>query len=307
MSPEDARLGAVREGHRQRAPILDVDRIGLDEGALLRLPARRDVADVAAHVGYADRFAARFRLDLLQIKHRRQRMAAHADQRAAAGHRPMRRMRGMGAAVILLALHEQDLVPGGLQDFRRFGHRRRVDPVLRVHEEPAGVLDRRAGFLHLLQHALVHQRLWHLPADRRLIAFPPEIAGKRLFADHMLAGLHRIDDHRGVQMRGVQMSITSSSRSAIKSRKLRYAVGIGPARKIDDMVAPCRDRAYFNLYSVDAPVGMHVQFGHEAAARQTDPDFRHSRMPSRPRDRKTGVARSENQFGPDTSLALPSS
>ena len=246
-------------------------------------------------MGDADRLAPRFRLDLLQIKHRRQRMAAHADQRAAAGHRPMRRMRGMGAAVALLPLHEQDLVLCRLQDFRRFGHRRRVDPVFRVHEELAGLLDRRAGFLHLLQHALVHQRLRDVPADRRLIAFPPEIAGKRLFADHMLAGLHRIDDHRGVQMGWradvdhIELAVGDQvTEAAVRRRDLM------PARKIDDMVAPCRDRAYFNLYSVDAPVGMHVQLGHEAAARQTDPDFRHSRMPSRPAIGKTGVARSKS-------------
>jgi hypothetical protein len=32
-------------------------------------------------------------------------------------------------------------------------------------------------------------------ADRRLVAVAPEITRKRLFADDMFAGLHRIDDH----------------------------------------------------------------------------------------------------------------
>ena len=96
----------------------------------------------------------------------------------------------------LLALHEQDLVLGGLEKLDRLGHRRRVDPVFRIHEELSGRLDRRAGARHFFQHALVHQRLGHVLADRRLVAFPPEIAGKRLFADDMLAGPHRLDDHR---------------------------------------------------------------------------------------------------------------
>jgi hypothetical protein len=51
-----------------------------------------------------------------------------------------------------------------------------------------------------------------------------------------------------------------------------------PPRKIDDLVTPRRDGAYFHIYSVDAPVGMHVQLRDEAAARQTYPDFRHAHM-----------------------------
>ena len=64
-------------------------------------------------------------------------MTAHADQRAAAGHRPLRGMRGVRAAVALLGFHEQDLVLGRLEDLDVFRHRRRIDPVFRVHEQPA--------------------------------------------------------------------------------------------------------------------------------------------------------------------------
>ena len=114
-----------------------------------------------------------------------------------------------------------------LQDLHGLGHRRRVDPVFGIHEEPAGLVDRRAGIFHFLQHALVHQRLRHMLADRRFVAVPPEIAGERLFADDVLAGLHRIDDHRGVQIgRRADVDDIEHLRSAIRSRKLRYAVGI---------------------------------------------------------------------------------
>ena len=71
VAGKNSRLGAIGECEREGAPILDVDRIGFDECALIRPQTRRDVADVAGHARDAGHLAARFRLDLLEIKHRR--------------------------------------------------------------------------------------------------------------------------------------------------------------------------------------------------------------------------------------------
>src|SRR6266849_6511244 len=90
------------------------------------------------------------------------------------------------------ALHEQNLVFGGPQDLHGLGHRRRVDPVFCIHEEPASLADRRAGAFHFFYYALVHQGFWDVLADWRLVVFSPEITRKGLFADDMFAGLHRI-------------------------------------------------------------------------------------------------------------------
>ena len=138
------------------------------------------------------------------------------------------------------------------------------------------LLDRRAGRFHFLQHALIHQRLRHMLADRRLVAVAPEIAGERLFADHVLAGLHRIDDHRRVQIGrradvdDIDIGVGDQvAKAAIRRRDL-VAAG-----KLDDMIASRRDGPDLDIHAVDTPVGMHVQLGHKAAAGQTDPDFRH--------------------------------
>src|SRR5499427_5717605 len=71
-------------------------------------------------------------------------MTPHADVRAAAGRRPLGGMGGVRSAVALLGLHEQDLVLGGLQYLDGFRHRRRVDPIFRVHEKPGARFDGRA-------------------------------------------------------------------------------------------------------------------------------------------------------------------
>jgi hypothetical protein len=47
------------------------------------------------------------------------------------------------------------------------------------------------------------------------------------------------------------------------------------AGELDDMLATRRNGPDFNIHAIDTPVGMHVQFGHEAATSQADPDFRH--------------------------------
>ena len=224
--------------------------------------------------------APRAGLDLLQVKHGGERMAAHADQRAAAGHRPLRGMRRMRARVALLALHEQDLVFGRAQHLRGLGNRRRVDPVLRIHEELAGRLDRRAGRLHLRADALVHPCLRDMLADRRLIAVAAEIAGERLLADHMLAGTHRRHDHRCVQVR--RRADVDDVDAAIGDQLVEAAMARwNPvlARKLHDMIAARRHRRHLDIDAVDAPIGIHVQLGNEAAADQTDPDFRHLQDP----------------------------
>src|SRR6185436_10748450 len=122
-----------------------------------------------------------------------------------------------------------------------------------------------------------HHCFRHMLADRQLIAFAPEITSERLFADHMLAGLHRLDDHRGVQIRrradvdDIEIGVGDQiAKAAIRRRDL-VATG-----KLDDMIASSRNGPDFDIHAVNTPVGMHVQLGHEAAAGQTDPDFRHS-------------------------------
>jgi hypothetical protein len=62
-------FGAVGEGQRQHAPILDVDGIALDEGVILRRQTGGDIADVGRHRRDRNLFAARLRLHLLEIKH----------------------------------------------------------------------------------------------------------------------------------------------------------------------------------------------------------------------------------------------
>ena len=117
-------------------------------------------------------------------------------------------------------------------------------------------------------------------ADRRLVAVAPEIAGERLFADDMFAGLHRLDDHRAVQI-GRRADVDDVD-FAIGDQVTKAAVRGGypvPAGKIDHVVAPGRDGPDFDIDAVDAPVGIHVQLRNEAAAGQADPDFRHSRLP----------------------------
>ena len=101
VAGESRSLGAVGEGRRQHAPILDVDGIGLEHGTFVRTQTRRDIADVARHARHRDRLSPRAGLDLLEIEHRRKRMASHPDQRTAAGHRPLRGVRGeqLGDAV----------------------------------------------------------------------------------------------------------------------------------------------------------------------------------------------------------------
>src|SRR5438093_6596617 len=118
-------------------------------------------------------------------------------------------------------------------------------------------------------------------ADRRLVAFASEIAPEWLFANYVLAGLHRVDNHRRVQIGrradvdDIDISVGDQvAKAAIRRRDL-VATG-----KRDDMIASGRNGPDFDIHAVDTPVGMHVQLGYEAAAGQTDPDFRHGEVPS---------------------------
>ena len=87
---------------------------------------------------------------------------------------------------------------------------------------------------------------------------PSEIAGERLFADDVFAGLHRVDDHRGVQIGrradvdDIELAVGDQvAKAAVRRRDLV------PAGKIDDMVAPRRDGGFdFDIHAVDAPVGI---------------------------------------------------
>jgi hypothetical protein len=207
-------------------------------------------------------------------------MAAHAHQRAAAGQRPLRGVRGMRAAVALVALHEQDFVLGGAQDFHGLRNRRRVDPVLRVHEQAPARRDRRRGALHLLHHALIHQRLRHIAADRRLVVGTAEVTGERLLADDVLSRLHGLDDHLGVCRR--RRADVDDVDVFVGEQRAVIAMGRGDAMllgELDDVVAARAGRRHLRVDAVHPRIGIHVQFGDEAAPDQTHPHLRHRRAP----------------------------
>jgi hypothetical protein len=58
-----------------------------------------------------------------------------------------------------------------------------------------------ARIVHFRHDPFKHQRFRHMYADRLAVAGLAEIAGKRLFADNVLAGPNGRDDHLGVQSR----------------------------------------------------------------------------------------------------------
>src|SRR5262249_50676841 len=167
---------AVRESHGEYSPVLDVYRIGLDKELLSIREAGCDIPDISSHSRDRYAFAARLCLHLFEIEYCRKWMTSHADQRAAAGHRPLCGMSGMRAAVALFSFHEKDFVFRGVEYLDYFRHCRRVDPVFCVHEQPAAGFDGGAGLVHFLHDALVHERLRHVLADRALVAIAPEIA-----------------------------------------------------------------------------------------------------------------------------------
>src|SRR4029077_9330943 len=110
-------------------------------------------------------------------------------------------MSGVRATVTLLGFHEQELVLRAIEYFDRFRHRRRVNPIFGIHEKPAAGFDSPTSLFHFLQDAFVHERLWHVSTDRRLVAGATEIAGEWLFANNVLSGADRIDDHGRMQCR----------------------------------------------------------------------------------------------------------
>jgi hypothetical protein len=226
----------------------------------------------------ADRFAARPRFHALEIQDRRQGMASHADQRAASRHRPQRGVCGMRSAVAFLRLHEEDLVMRGLEDFDGFRQRRCVHPILGIHEELAAFVDGRAELFHLGHDALEHQRFAHLLADRRRVVRTAEIAGKRLFADDVLSRAHGVDDHLRVQIRRRanidHVDCRIGEKRTIVAMRLRDFVLLGESL---DLIAPRHDRRDLGGDAIDALIGIHMQFGDEAAADETDSDLGHRR------------------------------
>ena len=93
----------------------------------------------------------------------------------------------------------------------------------------------------------------------------------------MFAGLHRLDDHRGVQIGrradvdDIELAVGDQvAKAAIRRRDLV------PAGKFENMIAPRRDGPDLDIQAVDALVRIHMQLRHKAAAGQTDPDLCHA-------------------------------
>ena len=166
-------------------------------------------------------------------------------------------------------------------DLRGLSHSRGVNPILGVHEQAASAADRGDRGLHLFHDALEHQRLRNLPSDRLGVAFPPEIAGERLLADHVFAGFHRLGDHARVQ--GRRGADVDDVYAWIRKQRLVVARGFGHAVLASegrDIVAARGHGDHLDLQSIDAPIGVHVQLGHEAASDQPHSHFRHRFQPS---------------------------
>ena len=136
-------------------------------------------------------------------------------------------------------------------------------------------------------------------ADRQRVAFAPEIAGERLFADDVLARLHRLDDHGSVQIGrradvdDIELAVGDQvAKAAIRRRNLV------PTGEFENMIAPRSDRPDFDIQAVNAPVRIHMQFRHKAAAGQTDPDLCHGGyLQWSVNGRKTGPCSRDEQRG----------
>src|SRR5258708_17938341 len=102
-------------------------------------------------------------------------------------------MGGMRSAVALLGFHEQDLVFCRLKYLDRFRHRRRVDPVLRVHEKPPAAFNGGASLVPFRHDALAHERLFEVLPDRRLVAATPAISGELLLAYDVFSCFELLD------------------------------------------------------------------------------------------------------------------
>src|SRR6516164_6245845 len=189
-------------------------------------------------------------------------------------------MRRVRAAVAFLGFHEQDLVLGGFEDLDRLRHCRRIDPVFRVHEQPAARFDDGAGLLHLLHDAFVHELFRHVLSDRGPVVAAPEIAGERLFADDMLSGLDGRHDHGRMQHGG--RADVDDVDLAVGEHFPEIAIGgCDPllACEIDDMIAARGNRLHFGIDSMHAGVSIHVQFRDEAASDKAYSHVRHRRSP----------------------------
>ena len=209
-------------------------------------------------------------------------MTALADENAAARHRPFRGVRGMRAAMTLLGFHEEDFLARFTDDFCRLRHSRRIDPIFGIEKELAAGADRRSRALHLLHNALEHERFRHMPADWCWVTSPAEISGERLFADHVLTCLHAGDHHLSVERRrGTEIDHVDrwiAKQVSPLAARLRNAE---LASEIGDMITAGNDARDLDIDAIDAPIGVHVQFGDEPAADEAYSDPLHHASPAR--------------------------
>ncbi|MGY4512919.1 hypothetical protein ACVIN2_006373 [Bradyrhizobium sp. USDA 3650] len=114
-------------------------------------------------------------------------------------------------------------------------------------------------------------------ADRLPVAGAAEIAGERLFADHMLAGLHGGDDHPRMQI-GRRADVDDIE-LAVSNQLGEVAIDpwdLVAAGEFDDVVAARSDRRDLDIHAIDTPERIHMQLRHEAAADESHSDPGHS-------------------------------
>ena len=76
-----------------------------------------------------------------------------------------------------------------------------------------------------------------------VIAVAPEVAGERFLADHMFAGLHRVHDHRRMQIgRRADVDDIDTGVGDQFAKAAIASVGMSvPAGELDDLLAARRD------------------------------------------------------------------
>jgi hypothetical protein len=117
-------------------------------------------------------------------------------------------------------------------------------------------------------------------ADGLLVAGLAEITGKRLLADDVLSGLHRRDDHFGVE--GGRSANIDDVDLRIGKEQPVVAMGLRDAMfpgELLDMIAARHNGRDLDIDPIDPLVGIHVQLGEEAAADQANAYFRHRNAP----------------------------
>src|SRR5262249_15393873 len=107
-------------------------------------------------------------------------------------------------------------------------------------------------------------------------AVAAEISGERLFADDMLAGFDRGEDHAGMQ-RGRRADVDDVD-LLVREQRAEIAIGRADAMllgEVDDVVAARGDRRDLRVDAVDALIGVHVQLGRKSAADEAYSDLGH--------------------------------